>query len=82
MSKFKVGDRVFHVGHGIGVVYGISETKFPIGVSFDSGFASSFTRDGFYHEPHTIPQLLTLEEAKAKGYDVPEQEATDISYDS
>jgi hypothetical protein len=71
MSKFNVGDKVFHVGHGPGVIYAITETDYPIGVLYENGFASSFTKEGLYHGGHTVPQLLTLEEAKAKGYAVP-----------
>jgi hypothetical protein len=79
VSKFNLKDKVFHVGHGVGQVHDIAKTDYPIGVLFENGFASSFTEKGCYHDGHAIPQLLTLEEAKAKGYAVPEtnKEATD-----
>jgi hypothetical protein len=76
MNKFNVGDKVFHVGHGIGEVYKIDLTIYNDDVAMEVHFGNpyqrlGFTIDGRYSMIHKVPQLLTLEEARAKGYDVP-----------
>jgi hypothetical protein len=80
MSKFKVGDKVFHVGMGVGMVFQADDSQphsdCALGVSFfapNNGkpYTVLFTLNGMYHLLHTIPQILTLDEAKAKGYEIP-----------
>lgn len=72
--KFKVGDRVFHVGHGVGEVTEIDQRdSLAIRVEFHNNKVGWFTLDGMFVDEHTIPQLLTLDEARAKGYDVPKK---------
>ena len=72
VSKFKTGDRVFHVGFGVGEVINTNHiVNYPIKVEFITGISNVFTSEGFWEVGHVIPQLLTLEEARAKGYDVP-----------
>jgi len=73
MSKFNVGDRVFHVGYGVGKVKSIrKDSEYPVVFESKSTFFNvSFTADGRLLESHDLPQLLTVEEARAKGYHVP-----------
>lgn len=78
MSKFRVGDKVFHVGYGMGKVLSIDPTIFngddALVVFLDDLYQPlTFTLDGRRSMTHKVPQLLTLEEARAKGYDVPKQ---------
>lgn len=79
VSKFKVGDKVFHVGHGLGEVIAVdSGVAEPIWVLFGEPdtvcrVKERFTLDGRYQTSHSVPSLLTLGEARAKGYDVPKQ---------
>ena len=75
MSKFNVGDRVFHVGYGLGVVSSLDYGTYPLCVRFDSVGVEviGFSMEGKYSTRHLIPSLLTLDEAKAKGYDVPKE---------
>lgn len=73
--KFKVGDKVFHVGWGVGRIVTICPSgPYPICAVFqDHAVSGTFTEDGRGSEDHPIPQLLTLEEARAKGYEVPKE---------
>ena len=75
MSKFKVGDKVFHVGNGVGKVVRNDKlnTDYDIGVEFAGHGQVGFCHDGKYHNHHKIPQLYTLEEARKMGFEVPKQ---------
>jgi hypothetical protein len=75
MSKFNVGDKVFHVGYGIGTVTSsYSDFTFGVNVDFDiNQRQDTFTADGRLYEEHIMPSLLTLQEARDKGYDVPKE---------
>ena len=75
MSKFKVGDTVFHIGHGVGVVIEIAdETTYwnsdVVSVKFNDDW-NCFTIDGRFSKIHKFPQLYTLAEARKMGFDVP-----------
>lgn len=73
MEKFKVGQKVYCIIRGLGVVAQDDyNTVLPILVRFSSG-TSLYKKTGKGSESHTNPTLLTLEEARAKGYDVPKQ---------
>lgn len=81
MSRFKVGDRVFHVGSGNGRVARINPSVgalYPVEVHFDDSNLKwmLFTMDGKYDINHIVPQLLTVQDAREKGYDVPKQKVT------
>ena len=77
-EKFNVGDRVYDIQFGIGVVYthlnGIAHS-YPIEVTFEllSGEIRTYTACGRLGAFHANPTLLTLPEARAKGYDVPKE---------
>jgi hypothetical protein len=72
MGKFNVGDRVYHPRHGIGSVLSNQGIPYPIKVVFDdSGLIEHYERDGRKREYDVNPILLTIEESRAKGYDVP-----------
>lgn len=73
MGKFNVGDKVYHIRSGMGKIIevGINGT-YPVIVDVDAT-CMSFTVDGKYHNGDLNPTLLTLDEARAKGYDVPEE---------
>ena len=74
MSKFKVGDKVFHVGHGIGTVVTIDKNFIlSVAVEFNKHLMLSFLSDGRAYSNHTIPQLYTLEDARKMGFDIPKQ---------
>lgn len=79
MSKFQVGDRVFHIGLGAGKVTEIDPTivhgEDAVDVRFDAdpNLVFDFALDGRYCREHTIPQLYTAEEARKMGFDVPKE---------
>jgi hypothetical protein len=74
-NKFKLGDKVYHVIHGVGTVselrVGMFQVTFP---SFPS--QGLYLLDGRYESNNVNPSILTIEEAKAKGYDVPKVKRT------
>lgn len=81
MSKFKVGQKVYCILYGVGEVVstGYPPTKHT-DPAYTIGFQSSrecgpryYTEQGQRSKNDTNPTLLTLEEARAKGYDVPKQ---------
>lgn len=70
MSKFKVGDRVYDVRKGLCTIAVINTdcgSTYPIMTTAGDGF----TLDGRWDRRDANPTLLTAEEARAKGYDVP-----------
>lgn len=75
--KFKVGDKVFHVGYGVGQVHDIhqfAEDTLSTCVEFSNTRSRRlewFTVDGMSHVDHIVPQLYTLAEARKMGFDVP-----------
>jgi hypothetical protein len=75
MSKFKVGDTVFHVGRGLGKVICVDTTTkdkdMAVEVLTYGVQANWFTIDGRSHLEHSIPQLYSLEEARKMGFNVP-----------
>ena len=78
MSKFKVGDKIFHVGRGVGTVVTITGNHtLPVTVKFDH-ITLNFSSDGKAYSDHTIPQLYTLEDARKMGFDTPKQKVKKI----
>lgn len=79
-SKFKAGDRVFDMGgHGAGTVsfvFSIDAFGLPVSVGFDSGKTASFTFEGHNGLGGELPCLVTLEEARARGFGVPKKKVT------
>lgn len=74
MSKFKVGQKVYCIHNGMGTVTYIDvDLDYPVEVDFDKGVSNTYTADGKRSKCDINPTLLTLEEACAKGYDVPKQ---------
>ena len=76
MSKFKVGDRVFDLRCGVGVVESVKDHHdYPVKVLFKSKDVEneSYTHCGKSLSTHKNPLLLTLTEAREKGYDVPKE---------
>lgn len=75
MEKFKVGQKVYCIMGGLGIVKEITKQVAPVHVHFDNStpIARQYYPDGKFYAEHTNPTLLTLEEARAKGYDVPKQ---------
>lgn len=75
--KFKVGDKVFHVGHGVGTVLSNDvAANNPLMVTFMDGYRLRFLYDGREEYYHTIPQLYTLPEARKMGFEVPKEKKT------
>lgn len=76
MSKFKVGDKVYSIFSGIGhvdVIYDEDESIDDRLVELANG--ELYTKCGrAFCEDDLNPTLLTLEEARAKGYYVPPEE--------
>lgn len=75
VSKFKVGDTVYSIRYGTGVVEVVLGDAYPIHkifVQFQSGL-ESFTEDGKEYKNDVNPTLMTLEQAWAKAYDVPKE---------
>lgn len=75
MSKFKVGQKVYCITKGLGEVVDTStqSTDLSIRVIFCRDYYCWFTGTGKFNTNDFNPTLLTLEEARAKGYDVPKQ---------
>jgi hypothetical protein len=80
MSKFKDGDMVYSIASGVGVVRTTTtyvDSKYPIVVDITEPYGTYvYTAEGKAWSKDVNPTLLTLEEAKAKGYDVPKQKIT------
>lgn len=77
MEKFKVGQKVYCIRRGLGEI-----SLFPVyknkditcvRVSFPERDSAEFNLDGTLYDTDVNPTLLTLEEARAKGYAVPKQ---------
>lgn len=75
MEKFKVGQKVYCIMGGLGTVKEITNQVAPIHVYLDNADPChrQYFSDGRFYPGHKNPTLLTLEEARAKGYDVPKQ---------
>lgn len=75
MEKFKVGQKVYCIRYGLGevIISADASEEYPIYVLFSGNKRDSFTTDGKPFGNYLNPTLLTLEEARAKGYDVPKQ---------
>lgn len=75
MSKFKVGDTVFHVGRGLGKVVCVDTSTIDKDMAVEvltyEVQTNWFTIDGRSHLEHSIPQLYTLAEARKMGFDIP-----------
>ena len=81
-SKFNVGDKVYDILLGIGSVTCTDEDgSFVIDVLFLDRH-ECFTSEGRVGRADLNPTLLTLPEARAKGYDVPKEtvKKTEIQY--
>lgn len=73
MSKFKIGQKVYCINYGLGEVIGTKGYgPCPVECKFTK-FTESYTPEGRFVLEAVNPTLLTLEEARAKGYDVPKQ---------
>lgn len=73
MEKFKVGQKVYCINYGLGEVAEIKNYgPTPVECKF-SRFTGSYNPQGKFITEAENPTLLTLEEARAKGYDVPKQ---------
>lgn len=74
MSKFKVGDKVFHVGYGVGTVTDVDWADgCPVTAAFSNDVIYYFLDDGRGSRTHAIPQLYTLAEARKMCFDVPKE---------
>jgi hypothetical protein len=74
--KFKLGDKFYSILYGLGNVVEINlESQHPILVKCGDLY-SSYTLEGKSLINNVNPTLLTLDEARAKGYDVPKQKVT------
>ena len=76
MSKFKVGNAVYGITEGLGTITNThKQGNYPIRVEFGENGekVQFFTAEGKNNVGDLNPTLLTLEEAQAKGYDVPKQ---------
>ena len=72
-EKFNVGDRVYDICRGIGVVTSVEpEDPYPLEVII-GGRRRFYTAEGKYDTSHTGPVLLTVPEARVKGYGVPRE---------
>jgi hypothetical protein len=82
-EKFKVGDRVYDILKGIGTIKRNPDCGvYTWVVIFPLASARTYTEQGFLTEYDVNPALLTLTEARAKGYDVPKEKVThkDVGY--
>lgn len=73
-TNFRVGDRVYDVRHGWGIVESIDfDVDYPIDVAYDNGSSSTFTQEGkaltfdscrflFFVKPTITPECLEKEE--------------------
>lgn len=76
MSKFKFGEKVYCIRNGIGTVRKVSSVaiEYAVEVTYsESKGWGSFTYDGRENIKDKNPTLLTLSEARNKGYDVPKE---------
>lgn len=82
MSKFKAGDKVYDICEGVGVVGTDTDKEYPVSVNFASGTSATYTSSGLNQVTDVNPTLLTLEEARTKGYEMPKQkrQRTDVRY--
>lgn len=64
---FKLGDRVFHIEYGWGVVRFNESVNFPLLVKFNEGEVISFTLDGREMEESKQP-LLSFTEYTLQGF--------------
>ena len=72
-TEFKVGDKVFDILTGnVGVVHQ-SESTFEFKVIVQELDVYFMRKDGTYSATHKYPRFISLESARAKGYDVPVQ---------
>jgi hypothetical protein len=80
MGKFNVGDRVFDLQYGVGEVIRIAEytegqcrvrRERSVKVRFGLCMEIDYTSVGKHYDYELNPILWTVEEAIAKGYDVP-----------
>jgi hypothetical protein len=72
MTKFKVGDKVYDIVYGLSTVKAVdSKIIFPYPILLHNG--RIYTSEGRDSEDAINPTLLTLDEARAKGYEVPKQ---------
>lgn len=68
MNKFNVGDTVFDLRYGFGVVEPLrSSPPLTIAVNYKT-FERVYYTNGKWYEDHLYPSLLTLEEAAKLGY--------------
>jgi len=72
MSKFKAGDKIWHVIHGIQIVkyIDLEETNYPVVASS----RITYTTEGKQYLTNKYPTIYTLDEARKRGFDVPMQE--------
>lgn len=68
--KFKVGDKVYSILSGIGTVTSIDDWQLIIKTIKGYEYAKTNGKDSEYD---INPIILTLDEARAKGYDVPKE---------
>ena len=75
-EKFNVGDRVYDICRGIGVVTSVEaegpKDEYPLEV-FIGGRHRFYTAEGKYDTSYANPALLTVPEARVKGYGVPRE---------
>jgi len=66
-TVFKVGDKVFDIHHGWGVIIEINQhLTFSISVNFDDDFYESYTYDG--RSDNIISKFLSFTEYKIEGF--------------
>jgi hypothetical protein len=67
MCKFNVGDIAYSIREGVVTICRSTEgPPYPIAANDEN-----YTEDGKWYPTDLNPTLLTLDEARAKGYDVP-----------
>jgi hypothetical protein len=72
-SKFKIGDRAYSINYGLGLITQITTQDYPIVFEYgpETHAWATYDTDGKAFPQAVNPTLLTLEEARAKGYEVP-----------
>ena len=76
--KVEVGQKVYSILHGLGVIAEVYAYPAKVGlvsVQFKD-IQCDYWTSGKWNARDANPTLLTLEEARAKGYDVPTQRVT------